>query len=314
MKRILGLDIGTASIGWAYIHEAEKSGECSEIKELGVRVVSLKQGEEKNFSEGKAITLNSERRLKRGMRRNLQRYKQRRKQLIHLLLKQGIINTGSILHEEGKNTTFETLRLRSTAVTERVELEQLARILLSINRKRGYRSNRKDFSKEDSSGDYLKNIAERSKKLMDKQQTVGQYFYTKVAKNPHTSLRNEVFYRQDYLDEFERIWTTQQQYHPQLNSALKEEIRDTIIFFQRKLRSQKDLIKFCELEHFEKECKCTTHSDRKITETIKKRRLDCVQLLVHLPYSKNSKSGRYWVISASVAKMTSPWQQKVDVF
>lgn len=271
MKRILGLDIGTASIGWAYIHEAEKSGECSEIKELGVRVVSLKQGEEKNFSEGKAITLNSERRLKRGMRRNLQRYKQRRKQLIHLLLKQGIINTGSILHEEGKNTTFETLRLRSTAVTERVELEQLARILLSINRKRGYRSNRKDFSKEDSSGDYLKNIAERSKKLMDKQQTVGQYFYTKVAKNPHTSLRNEVFYRQDYLDEFERIWTTQQQYHPQLNSALKEEIRDTIIFFQRKLRSQKDLIKFCELEHFEKECKCTTHSDRKITETTKKK-------------------------------------------
>jgi CRISPR-associated endonuclease Csn1 len=29
MKKILGLDLGTTSIGWAYIHEAENNDETS---------------------------------------------------------------------------------------------------------------------------------------------------------------------------------------------------------------------------------------------------------------------------------------------
>jgi CRISPR-associated endonuclease Csn1 len=33
-----------------------------------------------------------------------------------------------------------------------------------------------------------------------------------------------VFYRQDYVDEFEKIWETQAKYHPELNDKLKSEI------------------------------------------------------------------------------------------
>jgi CRISPR-associated endonuclease Csn1 len=39
MKKILGLDLGTNSIGWALVNEAENSKEQSDILKLGVRVI-----------------------------------------------------------------------------------------------------------------------------------------------------------------------------------------------------------------------------------------------------------------------------------
>lgn len=69
-----------------------------------------------------------------------------------------------------------------------------------------------------------------------------------LDKNPNFSLKNQVFYRQNYLDEFERIWETQSKFHKELTPELKHFIRDIIIFYQRPLKSQKGLISLCELE------------------------------------------------------------------
>ena len=66
--------------------------------------------------------------------------------------------------------------------------------------------------------------------------------------NPNASLRNIVFYRQDYLDEFNVLWEKQAEFHKELTGELKKEIRDIIIFYQRRLKSQKGLISFCEFE------------------------------------------------------------------
>jgi CRISPR-associated protein, csn1 family len=52
MKNILGLDLGTTSIGFAHIVEDENK-EKSEIKELGVRIVSLTTDEQSDFEKGK---------------------------------------------------------------------------------------------------------------------------------------------------------------------------------------------------------------------------------------------------------------------
>ena len=49
MKKILGLDLGTNSIGWAVVKEAEKEGEQSSIVKLGVRVNPLTVDEQQNF-------------------------------------------------------------------------------------------------------------------------------------------------------------------------------------------------------------------------------------------------------------------------
>ena len=388
MKKILGLDLGTTSIGWALVNEKENDNEQSSIIKLGVRVnpLSVDKNEQSNFEKGKAITTNADRTLKRSARRNLQRFKLRRENLLTLLKEHGFITDETVLCEQGNRTTFETRQLRARAVSEEITLEQLARVLLMINKKRGYKSSRKADSGEDGKlidgmsvarqlyeqhltpGQYVLNllrngkkylpdfypsdltaelkavwhaqqayypelltqelfdalknknekqtwaicaqpfdikgmkrngttaeqkaenyrwrsealdkkigleelaivlqkingqihgtsgylgaISDRSKELYFNHQTVGQYQMQLLEKDPNTSLKNQVFYRQDYLDEFERIWETQATYHPELTAELKHEIRDIVIFYQRQLKSQKSLVGYCELESKPKE-------------------------------------------------------------
>ncbi|MCX2679006.1 type II CRISPR RNA-guided endonuclease Cas9 [Galbibacter sp. EGI 63066] len=381
MKRILGLDLGTNSIGWALVDEAENDSEISEIIKLGVRVNPLTVDEKTNFEKGRPLSTNAERTQKRGARRNLQRYKLRRNNLIEIIKENGFIDEKTPLTEVGKGTTHQTLQLRAKAAREKIALVDLAKVLLTINKKRGYKSSRKanneeegqaidgmaiakklyeenltpgqyvlnllndnrkyipDFYRSDlqeefkkvwnaqkvfypqilidelftnlqgknksqtwaickepfdivgikqkgktnekkleryqwrvdgltqklelehlaivlqeinndlnKSSGYLGAISDRSKELYFNKETVGENLYKQILKSPHTSLKNQVFYRQDYLDEFEQIWNTQSKFHPQLTEALKEEVRDVIIFYQRKLKSQKSLISFCQFE------------------------------------------------------------------
>lgn len=392
MKKILGLDLGVSSIGWALVNEAENKDEKSSIIRLGVRVNPLTVDEKGNFETGKSITTNADRTLKRSMRRNLQRYKLRRAALIDSLKSYGWIKEDSILVESGKDTTFQTLRLRAKAAEEEISLEELARVFLIINKKRGYKSSRKlnkdenpdegsaiddmetarilnqegitpgeysyrllcngkedknlpKFYKSDlenefehiwefqkrfypdimndtlkeslrgknekqtwaicekpfsiagikrttkgkelikenylwrsqalkeqlnleqlavvlqkvnaqlkNSDSYLGKISDRSKELYFRHRTVGQYQLEQLLENPHCSLKNQVFYRQDYMEEFDRIWETQSRFHPEMTPDKKKIIRDIIIFYQRPLKSQKSLISYCEFEKGRKVC------------------------------------------------------------
>ena len=380
MKKILGLDLGTNSIGWAYVKEAENEKEKSEIVKLGVRVNPLTVDEQQNFEKGKSITTNADRTLKRSMRRNLQRFKLRKENLIEILKEKGFINDGTLLSENGNKSTFETYRLRERAANEQISFEEFARVLLMINKKRGYKSSRKaksqdegqlidgmeiakklynenitpgqfvldllkegkkyipDFYRSDlqsefdriwnfqksyhqeiltdefkaqiigkgkvnttkiflakykiytadvkgsdkklqtykwrvdaltkaltneelafvisdlngiisNSSGYLGSISDRSKELYFNKETVGQYLMRQLDENPHTRLKNQVFYRQDYLDEFNTIWEIQAKFHKELTDELKAEIRDVIIFYQRRLKSQKGLVSICEFEN-----------------------------------------------------------------
>jgi CRISPR-associated endonuclease Csn1 len=362
-KKILGLDLGTTSIGWAFVTESEHDHEKSTIERIGVRVNPLTTDEQTNFEKGKPVSVNADRTLKRGMRRTLQRYKQRRANLIDALVKGNIINTETILAEDGKQTTHSTWLLRAKAASEAISKEDFARTLLMINKKRGYKSSRKaknedegqaidgmaiakrlyeekftpgqlcfqllkegkrslpDFYRSDlneelekvwifqkqfhpdiltdefrkaiegkgqrataasfwskygfntadlkgtrdekklkayewrtqaintqlnkeelayviteinnninNSSGYLGAISDRSKELYFRKETIGQYLYNQLKHNPHTRLKNQVFYRQDYMDEFETIWETQAKFHKELTGTLKDEIRDVIIF------------------------------------------------------------------------------------
>lgn len=387
MKNILGLDLGTTSIGYAQVIESEDLNNSS-IEKIGVRVNPLTTDEQTNFEKGKPISGNADRTLKRGSRRILDRYQDRRSNLINELLIGNIITEDTVLAENGKNTTHSTLALRAKSAIERVNKDELARILLAINKKRGYKSSRKasnddegqaidgmaiakklydenltpgqlsyqflkegkkylpdfyrsdlqdelnkvwvfqkqfypeiltdEFKKElagkgqratsaifwntytfntaeikgtreekklkayewrskainhqllkeevafviteinsnlNNSSGYLGALSDRSKELYFNKQTVGQYLYKQIQDRPHTRLKNQVFYRQDYFDEFETIWETQAKFHIELTDELKKQIRDIIIFYQRKLKSQKGLISFCEFERKEIETK-----------------------------------------------------------
>jgi CRISPR-associated endonuclease Csn1 len=100
---------------------------------------------------------------------------------------------------------------------------------------------------------YLGAISDRSKELFFNNETIGQNLFKQLQANLHTRTKCQVFYRQDYLDEFEKIWETQSKFHTELTPELKTEIRDITIFYQRKLKSQKGLIGYCEFESWQKE-------------------------------------------------------------
>jgi CRISPR-associated endonuclease Csn1 len=99
MKKILGLDLGTTSIGWAFVKEAENETEQSSIEKVGVRVNPLTTDEQTDFEKGKSVSSNADRTLKRGARRNLDRYKLRRDNLVETLKESKLINNDSILAE-----------------------------------------------------------------------------------------------------------------------------------------------------------------------------------------------------------------------
>ena len=125
MKKILGLDLGTNSIGWALVNEASDMNERSSIIKLGSRVIHYgdnlvkvdKNGKisqsltpEQDFASGKGLSPNAGRTKYRSARRNLQRYKLRRENLIEILKEHHFINDETILSENGNKSTFETYR------------------------------------------------------------------------------------------------------------------------------------------------------------------------------------------------------------
>lgn len=219
MKKILGLDLGIASIGWAVVNEAEKAEEQSSIVKLGVRVNPLTVDELSNFEKGKSITTNAERTLKRGARRNLQRYKLRRENLIEILKSNGFIDDETNLSENGNRTTFETYRLRAKSATEEISLHEFARVLLMINKKRGYKSSRKAKSKDEGQ---LIDGMEIAKRLYEENLTPGQLSLTLLEEGKK---HLPDFYRSDLQNEFDKVWDYQKQFYDFLTDDLKEELR-----------------------------------------------------------------------------------------
>ncbi len=88
MKRILGLDIGTNSIGWAFIESnAYENPETldGKIIQLGSRIIPMDADAMNKFESGVPESKAAGRRQERGARRLNQRYKLRRTRLIEAL-------------------------------------------------------------------------------------------------------------------------------------------------------------------------------------------------------------------------------------
>ena len=179
MKKILGLDLGTTSIGWAFINESENDNEISSIIKSGVRIVPITSDEEADFKKGNTISINADRTLKRGARRNLQRFKQRREALLEIFTKIKFIPANFIYAETGSATTFSSYRLRAKSAFEAVSKEEVVQILLMLNKKRGYKSSRKAKTSEEGNAIDGMKIA---KEIFENNLTPGQWVYNSILK------------------------------------------------------------------------------------------------------------------------------------
>ncbi|MFY9151804.1 MAG: type II CRISPR RNA-guided endonuclease Cas9 [Prolixibacteraceae bacterium] len=90
MKKILGLDLGTNSIGWALI-ENDENGKPCKIAGMGSRIIPMDAATLSDFDKGNSKSQTAERTGFRGIRRIRERYLLRRERLHRILFKIGFL-------------------------------------------------------------------------------------------------------------------------------------------------------------------------------------------------------------------------------
>lgn len=278
MAKILGLDLGTNSIGWALIDDKQNKilGIGSRIFPMGV--IDLGNGESE-------MSKNSSRTGARGVRRQFFRRRLRKKVLLKALSENKMCPLTVKDFEDWRQTKqFPTLKLaewfainpyalRYKALNEKLTLEEIGRILYHLIQRRGFLSNSRKGGSDDGAI-FKGNIKEGKIGIDDtlesiEGQTLGSYLYSIYPKesqpfqNGLERIRNRYTTRKMYVDEFEMIWNKQAQFHSTLNEDLKQLFggrkqdgfkEDGILFHQRPLRSQKHLVGNCSFEPNKSKC------------------------------------------------------------
>jgi CRISPR-associated endonuclease Csn1 len=150
-KKILGLDLGTNSIGWAIVDKDDQL-----IHGMGSRIIPMGQ-EITKFEQGQTQTKNANRRIARGIRKLNKRYKQRRNKLIYVLqeldmlpdqiklsepfsnpLEIGRVSILPIEKNQKQYSAIDLLELRIKALSQPIPLRELGRIIYLFNQLRGY--------------------------------------------------------------------------------------------------------------------------------------------------------------------------------
>lgn len=242
MTKILGLDLGTASVGWSLI--AEQDGTPERIIGMGVRIFS-------EVTDAKTKTpKNQKRQTKRGLRRQIERRSRRRKRAAGILFRAGLLPVSpedSSSWEDWNHNVGNPYDLRSKGLDNTLAKEEFAKVMLHFAKRRGFKSNRKLQGKDD--GVVKESIAQlRVDMESENCRTLGEYLQRQPKK------RSRYVHRDMYEEEFEALWSAQAPTDP---STYTEELKQSLheaIFFQRPLKSQKHLIGKCPLETNRRRC------------------------------------------------------------
>ncbi len=278
MAKILGLDLGTNSIGWALIDDKQNKilGVGSRIFPMGVDNLGDGEGE---------ISKNASRTGARGVRRQFFRRRLRKKVLLKALSENKMCPMVAQDFEDWKKTkefpsdklavwfALNPYELRHKALSEKLSLEEIGRVLYHLIQRRGFLSNSRKGGSDD--GAIFKGNPKEGKIGIDdtlesiEGKTLGSYLYSIYPKDNQPfqdgleRIRNRYTVRKMYVDEFELIWNKQAQYHTLLNEDLKQLFggrkqdgykEDGILFHQRPLRSQKHLVGNCSFEPSKTKC------------------------------------------------------------
>ena len=242
MKIVLGLDLGSASIGWAVVKENEDN---VSILGLGSRIIPYEGTEGKDFTKGTGETRNSIRTKNRTTRKGYDRHQLRRKNLVNFLSEKDMMPDEKLFNLP----KMDLWALRDNAVKKDITKKELGRILLWLNNKRGYKSSRSDANLEKKDTEYVADVKKRHEKIKEQSQTIGQYFYSKLCADEYYRVKENIFPREAYLEEFDAICERQKR-NLNLSDEFIQEVRDEIIYYQRPLKSQKGLVSVCEFEGF----------------------------------------------------------------
>lgn len=266
MERILGIDTGTNSLGWAIVDNEDGVKKLiakgSNIFSEGVKI-------EKGIESSKA----AERTEHRSVRKHYWRRKIRKIRLLTILsanhlcppLEQSSLRQWRLKKVYPDNELFmewqrtedkanvNPYKFRYICLNQKLDLTDitqryiLGRALYHLNQRRGFLSNRKEATKE-SEGAVKDGINTLTKQIEDAGcEYLGEYFYQLYQRGE--KIRNHYTARKEhYLKEFHAICTKQE-----LDPSLIEKL-EKAIFDQRPLKSQKGQVGTCTFEKGKTRC------------------------------------------------------------
>lgn len=270
MEKILGIDTGTNSLGWAIV---EKSDEGKRLLDKGVHIFQEGVKTEKGIESSKA----ADRTGHRAIRVRYYRIRMRKMQLLKVLidnhmcpplskddlknwkLKKIYPKNELFMHwqrtndNEGRNPYAD----RHRCLHEKLDLDNLmsrytlGRAFYHLVQRRGFLSNRKEQGGDDT-GKVKEGISVLSEEIQNAGfEYLGDYFYSLYNKGEkirtHYTARNE-----HYLKEFKAICEMQE-----LDRRLGSDVVKVIekaIFNQRPLKSQKGQVGKCVFEKNKAKC------------------------------------------------------------
>jgi len=252
IKTILGLDLGTNSIGWALIKQ-DFENKRGGIVGMGSRIIPM-GAELSKFEQGQAQTKNANRRIARGARKLNKRYKQRRNKLIYVLQQLGLlpeqiklsdsfdnplkldkVSILPIVKNQKQYSALDLLELRVKALSEPISLKDLGRIIYLFNQLRGYAGGGNEPEKENDNDEENGN---NDKKGNESYVTFGKVlalsefekitFKTKEFKKCKVSLETEdgILEGDTYLD----ILKTGESFELLVNVTVSKKHGETLIF------------------------------------------------------------------------------------
>lgn len=172
----LGLDVGIKSVGWCVL-ECDENGEPIQINALNSRIFDAAEQPKTGAS------LAEPRRNARGLRRRIRRKSFRLERIRKLFSENGIelFETQDdliCLKDEYKN--LDVVKLRSDALDKKLTEAEFARVLYSLARHRGFKSNKREGAKDSDEGKLLSSIRESEEEMRESgMRTRGEQLYKK---------------------------------------------------------------------------------------------------------------------------------------
>jgi len=269
-RLVLGLDLGTSSVGWCLIEEQQPKQASPQavthpqrIIDMGVRI--FPEGVDRSRGEK---SLNEDRRLARSLRRQTYRRERRKTRLLHRLIEAGLLPENPQQRQQLWQQ-FDPYQLRAEALVRPLSPFELGRALYHLGQRRGYLSNRKTGDDKSDGvvaegistiqsamqaggfatlGAYLHSLNHAQQSLNDKAEPISK----------PTRIRQQYTSRQMFLDEFDLIWQSQKSFHCTVPHLAQRQAIWQAIFHQRPLRSQKHLVGYCEFEPQRKRAQVAT--------------------------------------------------------
>ena len=232
MSKIIGLDIGIASLGWCVLDPEEQK-----IKDAGVRIFTKAEAPKTGSS------LAEPRRLARSARRRLRRRQHRLERVKDLFVDSNLITEARRKNVFNSDKNLPSpWQLRSEGLIRKLSYEEMARALFHIARRRGFKSNRKSELNDKEVGKLLAGVEENSQLLKaGGYTTLGEMFFKdskfSTKKRNHIAFYGHTVARDLLISEIDILFERQRAFE---NDAASKALQDGFLKIFSSQRSYDD--------------------------------------------------------------------------